>query len=555
MKKKVLALLLCAAMTASVLTGCGGAAGNAGSTTGSEGGAAQEASGTEAAEPAGESAVQETAQVAPSTTLSDREVNIGYGTVIDSLTPFRANVANDSPYFVQLYETLGVLDGNREMQPYAAKSWETSDGGFTYTIEIWDTISDSAGNKITAADIVWFIEESKARALKPIFAKVDSVTQTGDYTLELKLTDNKFGTIDTILMDVFVVSRAAFEASGDEFGSSAVSTSPYVCTEFTASASITFERRDDYWQDIENLPECVRPLQKKVNYKLITEASQLGIALETGEIDMAINIATETGAQFVNNDNFVVDLSDGRSGWQVFFSGADTSPVASDVKLRQAICYGIDAQGLVAGLCSGYATQMWDVASPFTVGFNENWKNENYYEYDLEKAKALLAESGYNGETLTILSTSSAMASRLAQLLQNYLVAMDIKCEVNSVDMALYTSIRLDGTQYDMVINTVGEYSLADNWSIRFDPAAYATGDATSRHDYDLAELIYKAWTLDGFTEENINEVHEYLKENAIAYGLVNPQLFTVWSKESGLSKAVTGARRNYIVPSACQFE
>lgn len=555
MKKKVLALLLCAAMTASVLTGCGGAAGNAGSTTGSEGGAAQEASGTEAAEPAGESAVQETAQVAPSTTLSDREVNIGYGTVIDSLTPFRANVANDSPYFVQLYETLGVLDGNREMQPYAAKSWETSDGGFTYTIEIWDTISDSAGNKITAADIVWFIEESKARALKPIFAKVDSVIQTGDYTLELKLTDNKFGTIDTILMDVFVVSRAAFEASGDEFGSSAVSTSPYVCTEFTASASITFERRDDYWQDIENLPECVRPLQKKVNYKLITEASQLGIALETGEIDMAINIATETGAQFVNNDNFVVDLSDGRSGWQVFFSGADTSPVASDVKLRQAICYGIDAQGLVAGLCSGYATQMWDVASPFTVGFNENWKNENYYEYDLEKAKALLAESGYNGETLTILSTSSAMASRLAQLLQNYLVAMDIKCEVNSVDMALYTSIRLDGTQYDMVINTVGEYSLADNWSIRFDPAAYATGDATSRHDYDLAELIYKAWTLDGFTEENINEVHEYLKENAIAYGLVNPQLFTVWSKESGLSKAVTGARRNYIVPSACQFE
>ncbi len=555
MKKKVLALLLCAAMTASVLTGCGGATENADSTAGNEGGAAQEAAGTEEAEHAGESAVQETAQVAPSTTLSEREVNIGYGTVIDSLTPFRANVANDSPYFVQLYETLGVLDGNREMQPYAAKSWETSDGGFTYTIEIWDTISDSAGNKITAADIVWFIEEAKARALKPIFAKVESVTQTGDYTLELKLTDNKFGTIDTILMDVFVVSQAAFEASGDEFGSSAVSTSPYVCTEFTASASITFERRDDYWQDIENLPECVRPLQKKVNYKLITEASQLGIALETGEIDMAINIATETGAQFVNNDNFVVDLSDGRSGWQVFFSGADTSPVANDVKLRQAICYGIDAQGLIAGLCSGYATQMWDVASPFTVGFNENWKNENYYEYDLEKAKALLAESGYNGETLTILSTSSAMASRLAQLLQNYLVAMDIKCEVNSVDMALYTSIRLDGTQYDMLINTVGEYSLADNWSIRFDPAAYATGDATSRHDYDLADLIYKAWTLEGFTEENINEVHEYLKENAIAYGLVNPQLFTVWSKASGLSKAVTGARRNYIVPSACQFE
>lgn len=551
MKKKVLALLLCAAMTASLLTACGGTADNTGSSQSTD---AEETEGTTETENEDSTAEAPGEEVAESITLTDNEINVGYGTAIDSLSPFRSNVGNDSPILVQLYETLAVLDSNKELQPYVAKSWATNDGGYTYEIEIYDYVSDSAGNKITAADIVWFIQESKERALKPVFAKVESVEQTGDYTFTVTFTNNVFGAIDTLLMHTFVISQSAFEASSDEFGNSAISTSPYVCTEFTASASVSFERRDDYWQDTELLPECVRPLQKTVNYKMITEASQLGIALETGEIDLAINIDSSTGSQFVNNDAFTVELVDGPSGWQVFFSGADSSPVANDQALRQAICYGIDEQGLIAGLSSGYATQMYDVFATAVVGFNEEWKNEEYFAYDLDKAKELLAESDYNGQTLTILSSSSATASRLAQLLQNYLIAMGINCEVNSVDMALYTSIRLDGTQYDMVINTVGEYSLADAWGIRFDPAAYETGDATSRHDYELAELLYETWTVDGFTKENINKVHEYLKESAIAYGLVDPQLFTIYSKEAGIIKAVRGGLKKYVIPSACQM-
>lgn len=543
---KLLAFAMAAAMAASVLAGCGGNGGQ-----GSQG-QAETSAGQTAETP---TTTPETAAVEASSELTDGEINIGYGTTIDSLTPFRSNTARPAPYFIQLYESLAILNTDKEYEPWVAKSWETNDNGFTYDVEIWDKVTDSAGNKITAADVVWFIEESKARALKPVFGKVDAVEQTGDYTFQVKLSTNMVGTFDALLADTYIVSKTAFESSSDEFGTSAVTTSPYVCTAFTPSANLNFERRDDYWQDIETLPECVRPLVKNVNYQIITEASQLGIALETGTVDVAIDVASSTGAQFVGNGDFTVDLSDGPQGWQMFFSGADNSPVANDEKLRQAICYGIDANGLVAGLSAGYGTQMWDVCSPRMIGFNEKWKEEDYYGYDLEKAKALLAESNYNGETLTILSTSSAFASRLAQLLQNYLVAMGINCELNSVDMALYTSIRLDGSQYDMVLNTVGGTILPDHWSVRYDPAAYATGDATSRHDEKLAELLYKTWTYEGWTEENIDEVHNYIKDTAIAYGLVNPQVFTIWRNDVNMKKAVKGGLAGFIVPSACQFE
>ena len=544
MKKRCMALVLAAMMSVSALAGCG----NSGDTAAGSGSAAQES--TEA--PQKTEAVGKDVEAA--TELSDNEIKVGFGTAIDSLTPFRAQTARNAPYFIQLYETLAVLDENKELQPYVAKSWETADNGFSYDVEILDTVTDSEGNQITASDVVWFINESMTRALKPIFSKIQSVEETGDYTFKITLNSNVVGTIEAILQDTYIVSEKAFEASSDEFGTSAVTTSPYACTEFTPSASLSFERRDDYWQDISNLPECVRPVQKKVSYSIITEASQLGIALETGEIDMAIDIASSTGTQFVDNSDYNVSLQDGPQGWQLFFSGAEGRAVADNEKLRQAICYAIDADGLVSGLSLGYGSQMYDVASPRLIGFDESWKDEEYYTYDVEKAQQLLQESGYNGETLTILGTSSAFSSRLGQLIQNYLVAIGINVELNSVDMALYTASRLDGTQYDMVLGTVGGSYLPDFWSIRFDPAAYPAGDATSRNDQELADLLYKTWTVDGYTSENINEVHNYIKDHAYGYGLVNPQVFSIWRSDLNLVKEVDGGISGYVVPSACQI-
>ena len=104
-----------------------------------------------------------------------------------------------------------------------------------------------------------------------------------------------------------------------------------------------------------------------------------------------------------------------------------------------------------------------------------------------------------------------------------------------------------------MVINTIGGTYLSDAWAIRYDPAAYETGDATSRHDYDLAELLYATWTPDGWTQENIDKVHEYLRDSAIAYGMVNPQNMTIWRNDLDLQNEVKEIA-GYIAPAASTF-
>lgn len=537
--KKLIALVLTLAMTISLFVGCK-------SDNGSESSTTTTAAGSESGEttPAGTDA---------NTPEGDGVLNIGYGVGIDSLTPFRSNIARNAPFMILIYESLAVFSAEKELEPWVAKSWKTEDNGFTYNIEIYDNVVDSEGNKITSEDIVWFILKSKELKLKPAFAKVESAEQTGDYTLEVKLTSNIVGTIERVLSDTFVISKKAFEGSEDEFGSAVISTSPYKLTEFTASSTMSFEKRSDYWQDEANLPEVVRPVVEKLRYHTISEASQMGIALETGIIDLAMNVDSATGEQFVDNSQFTVSLAESTQGYQMFFSGADTSVVADDVKLRQAMCYAIDAQGLIDGLTAGYGTQMWDPASSQLIGFNEKWKDEDYYSYNREKAMQLLEESGYNGETLILLGTSSSFTQRLAQIIQNYLADIGVSVELNLVDMALYTSIRLDGTQYDMVLNTIGGSYLADHWATRYDPAAYPSGDATSRKDEVLGELLYKTWTTDGWTEENIEEVHDYLVENVISYGLVAPLVFTIWNNDIALEKEVKEFA-GYISPAASTY-
>ena len=136
-----------------------------------------------------------TKDVEAASIVTNQTINIGYGTTIDSLTPFRSNTGRNAPYFVQLYETLAIMDENKVYQPYVAKSWTTLDNGFSYDLEIWDNVTDSAGNHITAADVVWFIQESMKTALKPVYAKVEKVEQTGDYTFTIKFKSNIVGTL------------------------------------------------------------------------------------------------------------------------------------------------------------------------------------------------------------------------------------------------------------------------------------------------------------------------------------------------------------------------
>ena len=498
------------------------------------------------------SASATTATTAAATVNKDVEINVGGPTGWDTLSPFRSNVGNNIPVLqTVVYESLGYLDGSNTLVSWCAKEWKTTDNGVTYDITLYDYITDSAGNKITSADLVWFVNTAKEKALKPNFKYVETVEATGDYTFKVTFNNTLVGVFETFMTDTFVCSQAAYEKQGDDFVNSCITTSAYKCTEFVSGSSATFERRDDYWQDLSLLCAQLQPNVKKVTFHTIGEAAQLGIALETGVIDFAVQFPATTAVQFEGNKDFTLEKGESRNGMQIFFSGAEGKAVANDKYLRQAICYALNNQLMIDAVLEGYGDEMHDSAATYAMGYQESWKTEEYYPYSVDKAKEALAKSDYKGQELVLLGSSNTKT--LAEIIQNCAAAVGINIKLDLRQTAMVTAIRLDGTQYDMFINQVGGITLANHWNTRYDARAYKAGDATSRNDMVLADMIAEASTVEGFTPENINKVHEYIKEEAYGYGMYQPQVLTVWSNKLNI-KEVVDDNIKCVVPTACVY-
>ena len=481
-------------------------------------------------------------------TTGDGVFDVAVTSGLNSLTPFVSNGGRDQIYMKVMYESLGYMNYDKELTPWVAESWEPSEDNLTYTVTIHDNVYDAEGNHITTDDIIWFIDEAVAQALKPVFGKLESWEKVDDYTFTMTLKSNMVGVFEYLMEDIFIVSKAAYEASPDGFATKCVTTGQYQIDEFTASSDWSFVLRDNWWGNKEDLDKEIRFNVEKIKFHVIAENSQISAAFATGVVDYMDGAGISLVQEMLTNPtDYTVLEYPGHQGYQLFFSGYEndgtgnvpTKAVANDVYLRQAICYAINNQALIDGFAQGHGEPMYDVCPSFYKGYQKSWENEDYYNYNVEMAKECLAKSDYNGEKLVILSF--ATFNRISEIIVNDLAAVGINAEVYSPEAGQWMAIRLDGSYYDMVIVSIGGTYLPDHWSIRYDPNAYANGDATSRHDYVLGDLLYKTWTVDGFTTENINEVHNYIKDNAIAYGLMNMSNFCVYSNRLTLVEEVDG--------------
>ncbi|MCR5450176.1 MAG: ABC transporter substrate-binding protein [Solobacterium sp.] len=449
-------------------------------------------------------------------------LNIGYSSLWESLTPFRTNANNKNLYSYALYETLAKKTSEGEYIPWTAKSWTMHEDGKTYDVELYENITDSAGNNIKADDVVWFLNESAVRGLKPSFTNLDTAETTGDYTFTVTLKNDMYGSWEKILTDTFVFSRKEFEASGDEFAMHPVTTSAYVVEEYTPQSSLKMKLRDDYWNP--DAPAVNRSNVREVTFQQIAEASQAGIAMEKGIVDAFINIDANTLKQFTGDSNYLVHKGLSANGVQLYFSGVDSKLIQQDVHLRRAIAYIINAEAILQAVYGGYASLMYDVNPEVNDGYLQEWKNEEYFPYDPAKAKEELEQSGYKGEELVLMCSSNASMSRMAQMIQNNCIEIGINIKLEPLDNAGFSGQRLDGNNYDLIIISNGADSLTNFWNTRFDSTTYKLGDATSRNDQTLTDLIHQAGTHDGFNQENINLVRNYIKDNMYGYGIAHPQ-------------------------------
>ena len=450
-----------------------------------------------------------------------------------------------------MYEYLFYQVGP-DLTPFIAKSYEKVDAK-TYRVTIFENVTDSAGNHITAADVAYSYNTGMTLGnLRPL-GDLASVTAVSDYVIDFVTKEDLGGGGIEILVEAPIVSQKAYEASPDQMATKPITTAAYVLTEYVPGSSLTFERRADYWQtDPTQSPIVAKANVQTAVFQIITEPAQHTVALQTGSAGISTSVPGSDVGLFEGKPDFTVIRKMDNLTQLLAFNGTAGYPFASK-ELRQAVSYAIDKKALCDAVSPGACNPSHEIGNSNFIGYLAKWDTEPYYEYDLAKAKELYAASGAPaGLTVTLLAQSQPPSTGLVcQVIQADLEALGIKVNITQVDPPVFNTEVTDPAKWDLSLNAAagGDYVFSP-WQLMFDQNRY-NGTTSNWFKDDQLQTLMDAAAATGATEANVDAAWQYIKEQDYMQGLFS-YVNNIVAVSSVKSVFLDG--RGFVVPGACEY-
>lgn len=337
-------------------------------------------------------------------------------------------------------EGLVAIDADGALQPALAESWSQPDD-VTYVYELRDDAMFQDGTPVTADDVVFSLNEARDETTSPGLAyymtNVESVEKTGDSEVTITLTepDAAFAKNMSTGGAAFITSKAFWEANDGNVGTASsllMGTGPYKVTEFAPDSHVTFERTDTWWGE--------EPKVKSITVNFIPDESTRLLAAQSGDIDVAFNVPLAQSTQWENLDTMRVDYINDLSYVGLYFN-TSVAPF-DDPKVREAIAHAVDRDAYVDKLLRGHGEAATAIMTPESLAAvyspdvaREKLAEIPQWDYDLDAAKAALAESGYPDgfETEILTPNTGPQLGTAAQALAQNLAEIGITLNVREV--------------------------------------------------------------------------------------------------------------------------
>ena len=341
------------------------------------------------AAPAGETATQAAAPAAARTNTEAITIAIG-GEPTSLDHQFAADDGMMRVITWNIYEPLVQLNGQTlEPECVLAESYEQIDD-VTMEFKIREGVTFHDGDTLDAYDVEYSIN----RCLDPeLNSQILSNIETFDHAEAIDantvriITKNPDPILITRVTLVPIFSKEFTETkSAIDMTTVANGTGPYSFVEWKAGDRITLKAFEGYWGEA--------PVIKDVTFRFIEEPLTMLSALQAGEIDLCTNMLPE----YQEDIPQVISQVSNECFWIRF--NQNGSSIFSSKEARLAAAYAVDNEAIADALFQGYATPCdGQMCRPGYTGYTEAIKD---YGFDPDKAKELLAQSGYNGEELQL---------------------------------------------------------------------------------------------------------------------------------------------------------
>ncbi len=348
-----------------------------------------------------------------------------------TLDPHKLPSNPEINFCANLFDPLVSLNANFEPTPALAESWKHSDDGLSYTFKLREGVMFHNGEELKASDVVYTVERYiQEEWMMWASFMIDSAEAIDEYTVQINLK-YAYGSFLGLLYAMYIVNEKAMEEMGDSAARNPVGTGAYKFVSWSPSQQIVLEANENYYLGA--------PSIKKLTFKIIPDANSAYIALETGEADLAFNVAGIDYLEAQKNDRFKTDACTGAYCYYVCFN-AEKLPKQA----RQALCYAIDKDtvNIMVNEGLGIVTDL-----PLVNG-QEGFTTElETYSYDPEKAKAILADAGIDPASLKLdfFYGESTANSKLGQALQSMFSAIGVSLELRPVETGTWWQLFGDG--------------------------------------------------------------------------------------------------------------
>ena len=490
-KKRITAVLLAVSMTA-LLCACGKKPAETPAST-----SAAQATSEASSEAAAESAAELTGRAA------DGEAVIGVAQDFDSLDPHHMTAAGTKEVLFNVFEGLVKPNADGDIVPAVASSAEKSEDGMTYTFTLRDGVTFHNGDPVEMEDVIYSIERRRngedAAALLEALGVIGDMQADGN-TLTITLTEpsNEFL---AYLMNAYIIP-----ADYDKQETAPVGTGPYKFVSRAAQDNLVLEKYDGYWGEGGSL--------KKVTFKILENAEGLVLGLQSGALDLVAHMSSDQTIQLDEND-FHIEQGSMNLVQALYLNNAEKP--FDDVRVRQALCYAVDKQGVIDLAFDGYGIPLGTSMFP-SFGKYYDEALTDYYTYDVAKAKELLAEAGYpDGFEMTITVPSNYTPHvNTATVIVEQLKEAGIKATVEPVDWDTWLADVYKASKFQSTITGL----TSDNMTARklLERFGSTTGNNFTKYnnaEYD--EILAKALSATDDAEQTqlYRDLEKNLTENA----------------------------------------
>ncbi|WP_011581703.1 MULTISPECIES: ABC transporter substrate-binding protein [Chelativorans] len=419
-----------------------------------------------------------------------------------------------------IYDRLLGYDTTGKLQGELAESWEFSDPT-TFVVKLKPGVTFHKGQRFSAADVVYTFSRIQDPAVGATLAKPlegVEVESRDDATVVFKLPQPDVSFPSLLASEEVAIVSAEWMAGSPNVSVEANGTGPFMLESFDPKVQTVVKRNPDFYDGPAKLESII--------FRSIADDSARINALKTGSVDLIDTVPWNQ-----------IDGLKNAPGLTVFSAPAAfmslwcnvSRPVMADPRVRRAIAYAIDRNAVSTAAFFGYGAPLGGLPMPETSPFH-NPESAEIFNYDPEKARALLKEAGAEGlEIEFLVSQAPAVYVVVGQIVAANLAAVGIKANIQLVDFPTVVERKNSGN-YDLVIYGTNIRGPDPNlaYSYFFEPGTGFWANGAKFQDPKVSDLLAR-----GRSELDSEKRKEVYKELELYLLEISPWIFITWRDDA----------------------